>query len=192
MSDRSPLQWIPDSAMTLAEAVDRANALLSASGRSQPDGRVRSALDGRTIRYYQTLGIVPPPRRAGGRRAMYRSTHLVRAVMTKLLQIQGARLVEVAAQLSGRSDAELWNEVGAVLQGDARSDASGRRAHRATLAADATAAPPAEPTSAAGRPLALTLAPGAHLMLEPHATRDPDELASALRRALALLPPAGA
>lgn len=123
---------------------------------------------------------------------MYRSTHLVRAVMTKLLQIEGARLVEVAARLSGRSDAELWNEVGAVLQGGARSDASALRAHRAALAAEATATPPAEPASAAGRPLALTLAPGAHLMLEPHATRDPDELADALRRTLASLPPAAA
>lgn len=182
--------------MTLAEAVDQANALLAASGRSQPDGRVRPALDGRTLRYYQTLGIVPPPRRAGGRRALYRSTHLVRAVMTKLMQIDGVRLAVVAARLAERSDAELWNEVGAVLQGDARGDARGgatpREMGRASPVASGIAAAPIQATESAPRPVALTLATGAHLMLEPHATRDPDELASALRRALASLPPAGA
>lgn len=204
--EHSPLQWIPDSAMTLAQAVDRANALLAASGRPQPDGRVRPALDGRTIRYYQTLGIVPPPRRAGGRRAMYRSTHLVRAVMTKLLQIQGARLTEVAAELSQQSDAHLWNEVGAMLQGELRTDADARGTAWPARRAGARLAMPsaigttdrvppaaASPDHAARsqpQPVALTLAPGAHLMLEPHATRDPDELTQMLRRALAALPPA--
>ena len=61
MPSPSPLNWLPDAAMSIEQAVERANALLAAATSPQPDGRVRPTLDDRTMRYYQTLGIVPPP-----------------------------------------------------------------------------------------------------------------------------------
>jgi DNA-binding transcriptional MerR regulator len=164
--------------MSLLEVVERANALLAAATSPQRDGRVRPTLDARTIRYYQTLGIVPPPRRAGGRRAVYRSTHLVRAVMTKLLQSSGMRLGHVSERLATQSDMELWQRVGDLLSGSVeerppteapRPEATSRRA------ADA------DPNG----PRAITILPGVHLLLEATAPDDPDELLDAMRAWLA-------
>lgn len=165
--------------MSIDQAVDRANALLAAATRPQTDGRVRPMLDARTVRYYQSLGIVPPPRRAGGRRAVYRSTHLVRAVMTKLLQAGGTRLGDVAAYMSGRSDQDLWQQVGDLLQ----SGADGTIAPKAKSmpSPPAMAEPPIDPA----QPHAITILPGVHLLIESTASHDPDELLDAMRAYLA-------
>lgn len=190
--------------MSIDQAVERANALLAAATSPQPDGRVRPTLDGRTMRYYQTLGIVPPPRRAGGRRAVYRSTHLVRAVMTKLLQAGGARLGDVARSLANRSDQELWQQVGDLLQSgsmgttDGSSDfpASVRSGIQGHTPAHLQETPPAAAHFAdagagasAGtgptQPRAITILPGVHLLMEATATADPDELLDAMRAFLA-------
>lgn len=198
MSRPSPLNWVPDAAMSIDQAVERANALLAAATSPQPDGRVRPTLDRRTIRYYQTLGIVPPPRRAGGRRAVYRSTHLVRAVMTKLLQTGGARLGDVARRLGDRSDQELWQQVGELLQsgsagttdGPIGVPASGRSGAQGQEPAHLQETRPATARIAgAGAdpscPRAVTILPGVHLLLEATATADPDELLDAMRAYLA-------
>jgi DNA-binding transcriptional MerR regulator len=162
--------------MTLAQAVDRANALLSAATRPQRDGRVRPTLDARTMRYYQTLGIVPPPRRAGGRRAVYRSTHLVRAVTTKLLQVGGDRLHSIAARLANQPDQDLWQQVGDMLQSGS-SDAPTATSHGSVPAA----ADDREPQP----PVAATILPGVHLLIEEKASDDPEELLDAMRAWLA-------
>jgi len=177
MPRSSPLNWVPDAAMSLDEVVERANALLSAATTAQRDGRVRPTLDSRTVRYYQTLGIVPPPRRAGGRRAVYRSTHLVRAVVTKLLQAEGTRLGDIAKRLEQRSDEDLWQQVGDLLQSGST---------RATVRTpESPAAPeremPAGPIKGPGEPHAMTIMPGVHLLIEATASHDPDELLDAMR-----------
>ncbi len=174
----SPLNWVPDAAMSIEQAVERANALLAAATSPQPDGRVRSTLDARTIRYYQTLGIVPPPRRAGGRRAVYRSTHLVRAVMTKLLQAGGARLGDVARRLGDRSDQELWQQVGDLLQSGGTEPAGAPSSLPMPSQMPTIPGDPAEPR-------AVTILPGVHLLMEATATADPDELLDAMRAFLA-------
>ena len=198
MSRPSPLNWVPDAAMSIEQAVERANALLAAATSPQPDGRVRPMLDRRTIRYYQTLGIVPPPRRAGGRRAVYRSTHLVRAVMTKLRQAAGARLSDIATDLGTRSDEELWQQVGDLLQSGPASatrapsglPASGG-SDRQAYAPERSTQPPSTTQSAgtSGRsrrePRAVTILPGVHLLMEATASQDPDELLAAMRTFLA-------
>ena len=167
--------------MSLEQAVERANDLLSAATSAQPDGRVRSTLDARTVRYYQTLGIVPPPRRAGGRRAVYRSTHLVRAVMTKLLQSGGTRLGDIATRLGQRSDQDLWQQVGDLLQSGSAS------ATVRTLESPAAPEPAMSPesTKGPGDPHAVTIMPGVHLLIEATASHDPDELIDAVRAYLA-------
>lgn len=200
----SPLNWVPDAAMSLEQAVERANALLSAATTAQRDGRIRPTLDARTVRYYQTLGIVPPPRRAGGRRAVYRSTHLVRAVMTKLLQAGGARLDDVARRLGDRSDQELWQQVGDLLQSGSMGTTGGpsglpglagsgveghtpaqlqETPHAAARTAGADAGDGAGPDPT--QPRAVTILPGVHLLMEATATADPDELLDAIRAWLA-------
>ena len=165
--------------MSIEQAVERANALLAAATRPQADGRVRHMLDARTVRYYQSLGIVPPPRRAGGRRAVYRSTHLVRAVMTKLLQAGGARLGDVATYMSGRSDQDLWQQVGDLLQSGA-GGTTAPKTEPAPLPPTTRGAPP-DPA----QPHAVTILPGVHLLIESTASDDPDELLDAMRAYLA-------
>ena len=196
----SPLNWVPDAAMSIDQAVERANALLAAATSPQPDGRVRPTLDGRTMRYYQTLGIVPPPRRAGGRRAVYRSTHLVRAVMTKLLQAGGARLGDVARSLASRSDQELWQQVGDLLQSGSMGTTDGPSGLPASVSSGTRGQEPAHlqqtPPAAARiagagagadptQPHAVTIMPGVHLLIEASASQDPDELRDAMRTFLA-------
>jgi len=172
MVRESRLNWIPDAPMTLDQAVERANALLAAATSPQLDGRVRPTLDARTMRYYQTLGIVPPPRRAGGRRAVYRSTHLVRAVTTKLLQVGGSRLRDISARLANQPDQDLWQQVGDMLQSGS-SDAPTATSHGSVPAA----ADDREPQP----PVAATILPGVHLLIEATAPDDPDEILDAMR-----------
>ena len=165
--------------MRLDELVERANALLSAATTAQRDGRIRPTLDARTVRYYQTLGIVPSPRRAGGRRAVYRSTHLVRAVVTKLLQAGGARLGVIVGSLGSRSDQELWQQVGDLLQGGGSeyAGAPSRLPLPMPNQLPKMSGDPAEPR-------AITLMPGVHLLIEAAASPDPDELLDAVRASL--------
>lgn len=181
MARTSPLHWVPDAAMTLEQTVERANALLAAATSPQVDGRVRSMLDPRTIRYYQTLGIVPSPRRAGGRRAVYRSTHLVRAVMTKLLQAGGARLADIAQRLTSQSDQDLWQQVGDLLQSGSTGSAAHLPRPPARIEVEPGVTASADPT----QPHAVTILPGVHLLIEARASHDPDELLDAVRAWLA-------
>lgn len=198
MPQPSPLNWVPDAAMTLDQAVERANALLAAATTSQADGRVRPTLDARTVRYYQTLGIVPPPRRAGGRRAVYRSTHLVRAVTTKLLQAGGARLGAIARDLGNRPDQELWQQVGELLQSGSDGTAgtpgglpawvrAGRLGHEVRPHPGTPSATPiaAEREHDPDALHAVMILPGVHLLMEASASKDPDELLDAMRAYLA-------
>jgi DNA-binding transcriptional MerR regulator len=177
MVRQSPLNWVPDAPMTLDQAVERANALLSAATSAPRDGRVRPTLDARTMRYYQTLGIVPPPRRAGGRRAVYRSTHLVRAVTTKLLQAGGLRLQDIAARIAQQADQDLWQQVGDMLQSGSSDPRTALPRRSRPASADDRAPQP---------PSAATILPGVHLLIEAGASHDPDELLSAMRSWLAL------
>lgn len=167
--------------MTLDQAVERANALLAAATSAQVDGRVRSTIDARTIRYYQTLAIVPPPRRAGGRRAVYRSTHLVRAVMTKLLQAGGTRLSDIAQRLASQSDQDLWQRVGDLLQ----SGSAGAAARIPRPAIGVKDEPDGAASEDQTQPHAVTILPGVHLLIESSASHDPDELLDAVRAWLA-------
>jgi DNA-binding transcriptional MerR regulator len=162
--------------MTLDQAVERANALLSAATSPQRDGRVRPTLDARTMRYYQTLGIVPPPRRAGGRRAVYRSTHLVRAVTTKLLQVGGVRLHDIASRLANQPDQDLWQQVGDMLQSGSLDERAAARGGPVPVPANGR---PPQP------PVAATILPGVHLLIEATAPDDPEMILDAMRLWLA-------
>ena len=75
-----------------------------------------AAPDGRTIRYYGTLGLVDRPA-IEGRQAVYRRRHLLQLLAIKALQAAGLPLAEVQARLYGRSDTELealWKSVSAA------------------------------------------------------------------------------
>ena len=70
---------------------------LAADYAGQASGRVRDVPDGRTIRYYTTLGLVDRPVAVPGkgRTAFYGRRHLLQLVAIKRLQAQGQRVAFV-------------------------------------------------------------------------------------------------
>ena len=182
---------LPERPMTLDELASQANAMLDEYGVEVADRRASASIDGRTVRFYQTLGVLPKPEYEG-RRALYSLTHLVRLVAAKRLQAEGHSLAQIQAALPARTDAQLVRALTAMRTSTASSPAvpAGPPAlHRA--------APPAQPASPAATTLhAFTLAPGITLAIDPtviaarmgHAVRhDPASIAAALAAALASL-----
>jgi DNA-binding transcriptional MerR regulator len=80
---------------------------------AQSDGRVSSAPDARTIRYYTTLGLLDRPMRVG-REVRYGRRHVLQLLAIKALQGASLPLGEIQARLYGRSNAELEAILAAV------------------------------------------------------------------------------
>lgn len=70
-------------------------------------GRVRDLPDARTIRWYQTLGMVDRPAAFRGRTALYGRRHVLQLAAIKRLQAGGVPLADIQRALAGRTDAEL-------------------------------------------------------------------------------------
>ena len=73
---------------------------------AQGDGRVSAVPDGRTIRYYQTLGLLERPAIVD-RQARYNRRHILQLLAIKVLQSSGLPLSGVQSRLYGLSDSEL-------------------------------------------------------------------------------------
>jgi DNA-binding transcriptional MerR regulator len=97
-----------DPGLTLDQVVGEVQHTLQrlGIGGGASDGRVAPLPDGRTVRYYTTLGLVDRPRIVD-REARYGPRHVLQLAAIKRLQADGARLADVQRQLYGRSDAEL-------------------------------------------------------------------------------------
>ncbi len=169
-------------------------------GMEQSNGQVASVPDGRTLRYYASLGLLDKPVEVRGRRAIYGERHVLQAVAVKALQAQGLSLGEIQLRLNGRSDAELrallarpdgvrfWRRPPAP----AGPETAGADTGTGTPGPHAPHAPP-DPTPAGGddgpepgEPTALRLAPGALLLVEGLRAPTADD-AAAVRRAAAEL-----
>lgn len=143
----------------LAEAL----ASLLASAPSAADGRVSALPDARTLRYYQSTGLMDRPLRYDGRVALYGHRHLLQAAAVKLLQAQGYSLAQVQGALAGASTEALQAAV---------QEAAGQPAPL-----------PAPPT--APRPLrAAQLAPGVTVLVDPSLVSDPEGLFALLSQTL--------
>ncbi|MCB9525578.1 MAG: MerR family transcriptional regulator [Myxococcales bacterium] len=152
--------------LPLDALVDQANALL-ARLPEPVDGRVAAATDARGVRYYQSLGVVDRPTRYDGRKAIYGYRHLLQIVCAKALQRQGHSLAQVQRALAAAPLAALEAAaLDAVGSGPAPS-------------------PAAQAPASAPRPLvAVELAPGVTVTLDP--ARVPDVQAMLARLAAAL------
>ncbi len=73
----------------------------------QSNGRVREVPDARTIRWYQTTGLVDRPSAMRGRTALYGWRHLAQIVAIKRLQAEGRSLAEIQGLLAGIGDRAL-------------------------------------------------------------------------------------
>ncbi len=153
------------------------------------DERVRIAPDERTLRYYQSVGLLDRPLRYDGRVAIYGYRHLVQAVAVKALQGEGLSLAQIQAALAGisteRLEAAVAQAIGeqAMPGAEATSAAEDFAAATPALAPDpgAVVAREAAPAGLVGRALVtFELAPGVWLTIDPNLNPEPAEVAAAL------------
>jgi DNA-binding transcriptional MerR regulator len=79
------------------------------------DARLAPRIDPRTVRYWQSLGLVDRPAAYEGRRAIFGYRHLLQVVAVRLLQRQGSSLAQIQQALTGRSTAVLEQAVSTTL-----------------------------------------------------------------------------
>ncbi len=96
-----------DGLYTLDQLSERVADLLSQDYVGQQSGRVRELPNGRTIRWYTTIGLVDRPLATRGRVALYGERHALQLAAIKKLQAQGLALAEIQERLLGVSDARL-------------------------------------------------------------------------------------
>jgi DNA-binding transcriptional MerR regulator len=82
-------------------------ALLAHNYEGQRNGRVRELPNGRTIRWYTTIGLVDRPVALRGRTALYGPRHLLQLAAVKKLQSAGRTLAEIQKLLLGATDGRL-------------------------------------------------------------------------------------
>jgi DNA-binding transcriptional MerR regulator len=96
-----------DELWTLEQLSDRVADLLADGYEGQRNGRVRELPNGRTIRWYTTIGLVDRPLATRGRVALYGRRHALQLAAIKRLQARGMTLAEVQERLLSASDEEL-------------------------------------------------------------------------------------
>jgi DNA-binding transcriptional MerR regulator len=96
-----------DELWTLEQLSDRVADLLTNGYEGQQNGRVRELPNGRTIRWYTTIGLVDRPLATRGRVALYGRRHALQLAAIKQLQARGMSLAEIQERLLGISDEEL-------------------------------------------------------------------------------------
>lgn len=96
-----------DELWTLEQLSDRVADLLADGYEGQRNGRVRELPNGRTIRWYTTIGLVDRPLATRGRVALYGPRHALQLAAIKQLQARGLSLAQIQERLLGISDEEL-------------------------------------------------------------------------------------
>jgi DNA-binding transcriptional MerR regulator len=159
---------------TLEELIGAVESTLSSLGGESLDARINARPDTRTIRYYQSAGLLTKPLRYDGRKAIYGYHHLLQLVCIKQLQIEGYSLSVIQRALLGQSEGDLEKKLVALstVQSSSREPA-----------------PPTPPTSPTCRSsLSLEIVPGMTITLDTDRFADPrktiSEIASALTRLL--------
>ena len=100
------LDEIPAEGLSLDELTHAATRVLQELGITSGDARTSASIDVRTVRFYQTLGILPKPAYEG-RCAVYSLTHVVRVVAAKQLQAEGHSLAQIQTALPAATDDAL-------------------------------------------------------------------------------------
>lgn len=138
----------PCDELTLPELVAALPGLLAEGYDGARSGRVRDLPDARTVRWYQTLGMVDRPAGFRGRTALFGRHHLLQLAAIKKLQARGLPLADIQRGLAGRNDAELARSAGVAGRDVDRVIEqvvlARSRATATTLAAASTGTAPAE------------------------------------------------
>jgi DNA-binding transcriptional MerR regulator len=117
------LEQFKKSEFHLDDLVSTASGFISRVTTPPVDGRVAPYPDTRTVRYYQTIGILKKPLRYEGRNAIYGYHHLVQLLAIKLMQGRGLSLAQIQNALlqTSLTDLERSLEGAFELGGDETS-----------------------------------------------------------------------
>jgi len=162
---RSPFLGQRDARFDLAGLCAAAADLLGPVGPD--DQRVRALPDARTVRYYQSIGVVDRPDREG-RDAVYGWRHLLQIVAVKRLQVRGEPLARIQAALVGVSTEALETALDMATE----TDASLQRG---------VEAPKALPVSGF---VTRELAPGVLVVIDPSRIHDPEAVLHAMSQSI--------
>lgn len=102
----------PAADLTIAELASVLGDVLGTGYDGVRNGRVRDLPDARTIRWYQTLGVVDRPAAFRGRTALYGRRHVLQLAAIKKLQASAMPLADIQRAIAGRTDAELAGACG--------------------------------------------------------------------------------
>ncbi len=170
----------------LNELVQRSRRLLALlPGGEGGSRRVRWQPDARLVRYYTTLGLLDRPAELRGRTAYYRDRHLLQLLAIKTLQARGLSLQTVQTELAGMPEAGLARQIGLppdwaeqlaaegataqiesrVTEPDSPVPNSSARFWERAPASEMPSPQPA-PALPVTELLAITLAPGAQLLID--------------------------
>jgi len=92
--------------LSLADVVSLVNAQLDELETRQPSRRAVERVDGRTVRFYTSKGVIEPPEREG-RNAWYSRRHVLALLAVKACQAKGLSLAQISALVRGGSDDSL-------------------------------------------------------------------------------------
>jgi DNA-binding transcriptional MerR regulator len=176
------LEQYRESTYSLEGLVRMVQGILERTQSAQPDARVAEIPDARTLRYYQTTGLMDKPLRYEGRRAIYGYRHLLQALSIKLLQGQGYRLTQIQGALSSADRATLERVVVERMGEDIPPEVG--------LQSETGAPPlisffPTRRGGLQGQPLiAAEVGRGVTVMFDPKQVEEPEVLLVAMRELL--------
>ncbi len=176
-----------------------AGKTLARGAPSPSDGRVSDQPDERTIRYYQSLGILSKPLRYDGRKAIYGYSHLLQLLAVKLLQASGLSLAQIQSNLltasRGELEALVWQGFGQERKTAARRtvppqqpDLFGGQAVTEAARPYGPAAPMPAPAERPEALIAREVAPGVTVVIDPSLVASPERLLQRIQRALSGAP----
>jgi DNA-binding transcriptional MerR regulator len=166
-----PLAAHRNAALSLADLCEAATGLLGPSA-APDDARIQAVPDARTVRYYQTIGVLDRPVRYEDRQAVYGYRHLLQLVAVKRLQARGLSLAQVQTAIHGRSDAELEAALADV-------------AAQAELRKTAGPSTKTNTATARGTWVGGEVAVGVIVTIDPSRVADPETLLAKIRNLLA-------
>ena len=170
--------------LTLNELVDRAKTSLEAVSADAADSRVRAYPDARTVRYYQSIGVVDRPLRYDGRRAIYGERHLLQAITVKVLQSEGYSLAQIQARVPTLTTEQLRAALGSYgIHPPAEPSTPANVPHVQPQVRNPRPVGQPHPAHTEPRWQSVEIAPGVLVSIDPRKA-DPDQILSTLRRAL--------
>jgi DNA-binding transcriptional MerR regulator len=199
------LQAYRDCEYDLSELARAVREILQGARAAPSDGRVAAYPDERTLRYYQSTGIIQGPARYEGRSAVYGYRHLLQAVAVKLLQAQGLSLAQIQRAIANAAQSEIEAAVldalspfcspnsgaePAALQDDGIPATGERHALGRFEMGPGVGGPGSKAHPRAAPPRGLTaaeVAPGVTVVIDPEIATVPEEIIARIKRELDII-----